>query len=256
MSQMLKNYKLTILIPCYNEEKGIGKVIDAIPHAFLSHLGYVTDVIVIDNNSTDKTAQVAKSKNVQVISETKKGKGNALITGFNALSDDTSFVVMLDGDNTYKAKEIPRLLEPLRSNFCDVVIGSRLGGKVKTNSLKLANRIANWGYTFLVRQFYGANTTDLLSGFVAWKKKVVDQLHPHLESEGFTIEMEMVTKMSKLGFEMYSVPITYDSREGYSKVDVFTDGIKVLHMLVKNLTWKPRNKPTEKLPLNSLSQSY
>jgi len=253
---MKNNHKITILIPCFNEEKGIGKVIDAIPYTFLSHMGLQIEVIVIDNNSTDKTANIAKEKNVRVIHELKKGKGHALKTGFTSISDDTTLVVMLDGDNTYKAKEIPRLIEPLISNFCDVVIGSRLGGKVKMNSLKLPNRIANWGYTFLVRQFYGANTTDLLSGFVAWKKRVVDHLHPHLESEGFTIEMEMVTKMSKLGFEMYSVPITYDSREGFSKVDVLTDGIKVLHMLIKNLTWKPRNKSSDKFPFNTLSQSY
>lgn len=252
---MKSSNKIAILIPCFNEEKGIGKVIDAIPYEFLSHLGFTTEVMVIDNNSTDKTASVARSKNARVIHESKKGKGNALKTGFSEISDDTTYVVMLDGDDTYKATEIPRLIEPLMSNFCDVVIGSRLGGKIKTNSLKLANRIANWGYTFLVRQFYGANTTDLLSGFVAWKKPVVKQLHPHLEADGFAIEMEMVTKMSRLGFEMYSVPITYDSREGYSKVDVFSDGLKVLHMLVKNLMWKPK-KISDKFPVNSLSRSY
>ncbi len=248
--------KLTILIPCYNEEKGIGKVIDAVPTAFLSQLGYLTEIIVIDNNSTDKTAYVARKRKVTVIREKKKGKGNALKTGFRAVSRNTDIVVMLDGDDTYKAHEIPRLIEPLISNFCDVVIGSRLGGKVKGNSLKLQNRIANWGYTFLVRQFYGANTTDLLSGFVAWKKEVVDQLHPHLESEGFAIEMEMITKMSKIGFEMYSVPITYDERVGQSKIEAFSDGFKILYTLIKNLTWKPEKQIPTKFPFKTFSESF
>lgn len=238
---MLKQ-KLTILIPCYNEEKGIGKVIDAIPIAALELLGFVTEIIVIDNNSKDKTAHIAKERNVIVIKEEKKGKGNAIITGFNAVSLDTQYVVMLDGDDTYKSKEIVRMIEPLLNNFCQVVVGSRLSGKIKKGSLRFRNRIANWTYTFLVRQFYKANVTDVLSGYFAWKKPVIDELKNHLESKGFEIEMEMITKMTKLGYEMYSVPITYDERVGQTKIQAMSDGIKILSMFFKNLTWSPNKR--------------
>lgn len=239
----MKHYKkIAILIPCHNEEKGIGRVIDAIPSGFLKQLGCIAEVIVINNNSTDKTVEVAKNRNAIVIHETKKGKGNALITGFNSLSSDTKFVIMLDGDNTYKPQEIPRLIEPLMNNFCDVIIGSRLSGKMKKNSLRLRNRVANWVYTFIVRHFYRANTTDVLSGFFAWKKEVIDKLTPYLESEGFEIEMEMITKMTKLGFEMYSVPITYDLREGETKIQALKDGLRILTVFVKNLTWSPKKR--------------
>ncbi len=251
---MKLNKKITILIPCHNEEKGIGRVIDDVPTKTLRRLGFTVEIIVINNNSTDRTYEIATQKGAIVIDEYKKGKGHAIIAGFKSISPDTTHVVMLDGDNTYKAHETLRLIEPLMHNFCDVIIGSRLGGKMRKNSLKFQNRVANWGYTFLVRQFYRANTTDVLSGFFAWKKEVIDKLIPYLESEGFEIEMEMIIKMTKLGFEIYSVPITYDEREGQSKIDAINDGLKILYMCIKNLRWSPKRNTVKYFKLNWLTE--
>ncbi len=241
----MKLKKITVLIPCYNEEKGIGKVIDSIPVSRLHRLGYNTDIIVIDNNCTDKTSSIAQSKGARVISEEKPGKGHAIRTGMNAVKPDTDYVVMMDGDNTYKGKEIPRLVEPLASNFCDVVVGSRLGGKIKSGSLRFTNRVANWAFTFFVRQIYRANVTDVLSGFFAWKHKALRDLLPHLESRGFAIEMEMITKMVKLKQEIYSVPITYEQREGESKIEAISDGLKIFNTLIQNLSWSPEKRSAQ-----------
>lgn len=246
--------KIAILIPCHNEEKGIGKVLDAIPIGRLKDLGFSIEVIVIDNNSTDNTARVAEGKGAVVIFEIKKGKGNTIKTGFACLKSDIDYVVMLDGDNTYKPNEIYRLIEPLDNDFCDAIIGSRLGGKTRKNSLKFQNRAANWFYTFLVRQFYRANITDVLSGYFAWKKEVLDKLGPHLESQGFEIEMEMITKMVRLGYEIYSVPITYDKREGNTKLESLKDGVRILSMFVKNLFWKPTKKKVPSLLFGGMPQ--
>lgn len=238
--------RLTILIPCYNEEKGIGKVIDSVPYGKLAQLGYQTDIIVINNNSSDQTMKVALEKGARVVTEKKQGKGNAIRTGFKNISSDTDYIVMLDGDNTYKSKEITRLLEPLENDFCDIVIGSRLEGKLSGDSLSLSHRLANWFFTFLVRRFYFVNTTDICSGYFAWKKKVVDDLSPHIKSDGFAIEAEMITKMAKLGYKIFSVPITYDRREGNSKLSPYLDGIKITWMLLKNMVWRPKEKTEEK----------
>jgi hypothetical protein len=108
--------------------------------------------------------------------------------------------------------------------------------------LSLSHRAANWFFTFLVRGLYLVNTTDICTGYFAWKKEVVDELSPHIKSKGFAIEAEMITKMAKLGFKIYSVPITYDKREGNSKLSPYHDGIKITWMLLKNLMWKPKNK--------------
>lgn len=234
--------KIAIIIPCHNEEEGIGKVLDKIPYQLLQRLGFKTKVIVIDNNSSDNTAEIARERNVTVIHESKKGKGNAIKTGFRHIDPDTKYVVMLDGDNTYNSLEIPRMIEPLASDFCDVIIGSRLGGKIQKNSLHFSNRMANWFYTFLVRNFYRANTTDVLSGYFAWKKKVIDDLLPHLTSEGFAIEMEMTAKIVKLGYQIYSVPITYNNREGQSKLNRLQDGKLILGSFIKNLLWFPQQE--------------
>ena len=231
--------KITILIPCYNEEKGIGKVISCVPKDKLKKLGYKFEILVIDNNSKDKTTKVAKSHGATVVFEEKQGKGHALVTGFKNVSDDTDYVVMLDGDNTYRPSEIDRLIEPLESGFCDVIIGSRLEGKRNGTALSFSHKLANWFFTFFVRIFYLVNTTDTCTGYFAWKKKVIDQLIPHIESDGFAIEAEMITKMAKLGYNIYSVPITYDHREGDSKLSPLIDGIKITWMMVKNLKWKP-----------------
>jgi len=231
--------KITILIPCYNEEKGVSKVIKEIPKSKFKKLGYDLSIVVIDNNSNDKTAKVAKKAGAKVLFEKKQGKGFALIKGFNSIDKKTDYVVMLDGDNTYKAKEMLRLIEPLENDFCDVIIGTRLAGKMDIKSMSLFNRSGNWLFTFLVRQFYCSNVTDVCTGYFAWKREVVEELRKHVESNGFSIEMEMIAKMSKLGYSIYSVPITYDHRAGTSSLRPVADGVSILHAWMRNLFWKP-----------------
>lgn len=234
--------KISILVPCYNEEKGIASVIKAVPTEKLKQFGFAAEVIVIDNNSTDKTAEICRTLGVRVVFEGKKGKGNAMRTGFRSISNDTDFVVMVDGDNTYKPAEIGRLIEPLNSGFCDVVLGSRLGGRISEGSMTMFNRLGNWVYSHLVRYFYGVNVTDVLTGYFAWKREVVERLLPHLESSGFAIEMEMVIKMARTNEEIYSVPISYDKRAGTTNLRPIYDGVRILWMFCKNLTWSPDEK--------------
>jgi len=235
----MKYKKITVVIPCRNEEKGIGKVIDEIPVKKLKLMGFITEILVVDSASTDNTAKIARKKGARVI-KSEAGKGNALRAGFKSISKDTDFVVMMDGDNTYKGYEIPRMIEPLDSGFCDVIIGSRLEGKMTSHSMSFSHRLVNWAWTFFVRHFYMANITDVCTGFFAWKRKVIKKLNGYIESPGFAIEAEMVTKMSKLGHEIYSVPITYEPRKGESKLAPIGDGLRISRMLIKNLRWKPK----------------
>ncbi len=235
----MKKEKIMILIPCHNEEQGIAKVMDSIPYHTLEMYGFEPKVLVIDNNSSDRTREVAESKGAHVIFEPAKGKGNAIRKAFKCIDSDTTYVVMLDGDNTYDAREMFRLIEPIKSGFCDVVVGSRLGGKVSKNAFKIQNRLANWIYTFLVRVFYNANVTDVLSGYFAWRRDVIVGMRDHLKSDGFSIEMEMISKLVKLNYSIYSVPITYNTREGETKIEFIKDGLKILFTLYRNLFWFP-----------------
>jgi len=239
---MAKKFKkITVVIPCNNEQAGIEKVIKDIPKKRLKKLGFKTEIIVIDNNSNDKTAKIAKKLGARIIFEPKQGKGNAIRTGFRNISKDTDFVVMLDGDNTYKPYEMLRLIEPLDSGFCDVIIGSRLEGKMNGHAMSFSHKFVNWAWTFFVRHFYGANVTDTCTGYFAWTAKAIKKLNGYIKSEGFAIETEMITKMAKMKYKIYSVPITYDPRNGkeHSKLHPVRDGLKISWMLIKNLSWKP-----------------
>jgi hypothetical protein len=98
-----------------------------------------------------------------------------------------------------------------------------------------------------VRVFYRANVTDVLTGYFAWKKEVIDELHPYLVSQGFAIEMEMITKMARMGCEVYSVPISYHPRSGETNLRPFYDGYRILKMFFRNLPWRPdADEPEER----------
>jgi dolichol-phosphate mannosyltransferase len=236
--------KITLMIPCYNEEKGIGKVIDGIPLKKLKQHCFKIEVLVIDNNCKDNTAKIAKKKGAKVIVESNQGKGNAIKAGFQNIPKDTDYVVMLDGDDTYKTHEILRLIEPLESGFCDVVIGSRLEGKMVGHAMSRSHRLANWLFTFLTRFLYGANVTDTCTGYFAWTKNALDILDNHIKSKGFAIESEMISKMARLKLRVFSVPITYDPRHGETKSNLrpTKDAMRIIGMLIKNRTWKPEKE--------------
>jgi len=231
--------KITALIPCYNEENGISSVIKNFPRDEIRARGYDLDIVVIDNNSSDTTAVIARGHGVTVLHEPNKGKGNAMCLGFRTISATTDYVVMLDGDATYRSDEILRLIEPLDSGFCSVVIGSRLAGRIMEGSMSAFNRLGNWIYSHLVRYFYRVNVTDVLTGYFAWKREALERLRPHITSTGFAIEMEMVIKMARLGEEISCVPISYHARAGETKISPIYDGARILWMFTKNLGWRP-----------------
>ena len=236
-------HQVSVIIPCYNEEATIAKVLKGFHKGMLAKEAFQFDLIVVDNNSTDRTAKIAKQAGARVISEPQKGKGNALRTGFQNISPDAEYIVMIDGDDTYRPEEVLRMLEPLYNDFCDVVVGSRLGGNIHGQAMNVLNRGGNWLYTHLVRVIYRLNVTDVLSGYFAWKRSVVDELAPHLHARGFAIEMEMITKMSRMRLRVYSVPISYHQRGGISNLRPFHDGLRILHTFSKNLKWHYPEKP-------------
>jgi dolichol-phosphate mannosyltransferase len=237
-----KRHVVSVIIPCHNEAASIANVLKGFHKGMLGKESFHFDLVVVDNNSTDDTAKIAEQAGARVIKETHKGKGNALRTGFRAIDPDAEYIVMIDGDDTYRPEEVMRLLEPLHSDFCDVVIGSRLGGKIHGEAMNTLNRGGNWLYTHLVRVIYRLNVTDVLSGYFAWRREVIDELVPHLHSNGFAIEMEMITKMSRMRCRVYSVPISYHQRGGISNLRPFHDGIRILSTFSKNIRW---NYPRE-----------
>lgn len=245
--------KITVLIPCFNEAASIAAVINSFPLGRLRKHGLEMEILVIDNNSTDATAAVAKNNGAKVIHEERQGKGYAIRTGFLNIPADTDYVLMLDGDASYRPEEALRMVEPLQSGFCNVVIGSRLHGKMKQQSMPLFNRMGNWIFSHLVKYVYKVNVTDVLTGYFAWNHQTIKNLHPHLTSSGFVIEMEMITKLARMGEEIYSVPISYHPREGESSLRPVSDGLRILRMFMRNIFWQPRFE-MKKLAKNELNR--
>lgn len=112
--------------------------------------------------------------------------------------------------------------------------------------MRTLNRVGNWMYTHLVRIAYRVNVTDVLTGYFAWNAEAVRKLRPHLKSDGFAVEMEMITKMARLGEEIYSMPISYSARVGESNLRPFRDGLRILWMFSKNYLWSPRKEKNTK----------
>ena len=230
---------VTVVIPCYNEAENIEQVITGFHASELVKESFDFDILVVDNNSSDGTADIARQAGARVITEKQQGKGYAMRTGFRNIHPEAMYVVMLDGDCTYRPEEALRMLEPLHHNFCEVVIGSRLGGKMYDHSMRFGNRGFNWLCVHIVRLFYRANVTDVLSGYYAWRRDVIESLVPQLNASGFALEMEMITKMARMKFDMYSVPISYHQRLAGASIR-WWDSLPILKMFVRNLVWTPR----------------
>lgn len=224
---MFKGKKICVVVPCLNEEKGIRKVVNHMP-------GYVDRIVVVDNNSTDKTARVAKELGALVLHEPKRGKGYAIQNFIKWLRKHPNFdfVVMLDGDYTYNPKEKHRVLEPLVSGQADVVMGSRLGGTLKENSMHRINWLGNKMLTLTAQVLYfNFEMSDLCTGYWAFKSSVLKNLR--INSNSFDLEADMYSKARRKGHRIVSVPITYGTRVGNEKLRV-AHGFGILKKLAEN----------------------
>jgi dolichol-phosphate mannosyltransferase len=218
----MKPYSVSIIIPALNEKLTIGKVIDEIPKEDLQKVGYGVEIVVVDNNSTDGTAEIAKEKGVKVIVESIKGKGRAVRAGFKSVGGD--FIFILDADYTYPATYIPRMLEFLREG-CDVVIGSRLKGQMKEGAMSRMNLVGNRFLSFIANILYGTRISDLCTGYWGFTRRVIEDTE--LYAEGFELEAAMFAEIAKKGYSIAEVPICYRRRMTPPKLNSLKDGFKI-----------------------------
>ena len=214
--------KIAILIPCYNEELTIKKVVQD----FKKELPQA-NVYVYDNNSTDNTFEVAKQAGAIVKKELRQGKGNVIRSMFRDI--DADIYVMVDGDDTYPAEFVHSLIEPILNKEADMVIADRhSSGSYDKENKRLFHSFGNKLVKNLINMLYKSDLNDILSGYRAFNKYFVKNF-PVL-SEGFEIETEMTIHALDKRFLIKEIPIEYRDRpEGsYSKLNTFSDGIKVI----------------------------
>jgi glycosyltransferase involved in cell wall biosynthesis len=228
--------KIKVIIPAYNEEDSIAKVINDIPTI-------VDEIIVISNNSTDKTEENAANAGATVLKESKRGYGYACLKGMDyiastSLSDQekkSTIVVFLDGDYSDYPEQLTELVAPIINDNIDLVIGSRVKELRETGSMTPQQVFGNWLATFLMNIFFGAKFTDL-GPFRAIKYQKLLQLKMEDKTYGWTVEMQL--KAIKQHFSYKEVPMKYRNRIGISKVSgtlkgSILAGVKILGWIFK-----------------------
>lgn len=222
--------KVTVIIPAFNEEQSIGKVINDIPKEIVQH------TIVVNNGSTDNTVKVATEAGAIVLTENHKGYGWACLKGIEESKKlNTDIVVFLDGDYSDYPEEIPDVIRPILEEDYDMVIGSRVLGKREKGSLTPQQVFGNWLATKLIRLFYGAKFTDL-GPFRSIKSTSLEKLKMTDKTYGWTIEMQIKAAKQKMKF--CEVPVNYKKRIGVSKVSgtvkgTVLAGIKIIFAVFK-----------------------
>ncbi|GAB2614533.1 glycosyltransferase family 2 protein [Belliella aquatica] len=222
---------IDVIIPAFNEEDSIGKVIRDIPTI-------VRHVVVANNGSSDTTKKVAEAAGAIVLDEPQKGYGKACLTAMDYLSkveEQADIVVFLDGDYSDYPEQLLDLIKPIIEADYDMVIGSRALGKREGGSMTLPQVFGNWLATTLMRWIYKTNYTDL-GPFRAIKWDQLKALGMVDENYGWTIEMQI--KAAQSGLKTTEIPVDYRKRIGVSKVSgtvkgVFGAGYKILWTIYK-----------------------
>ena len=220
--------KVSVIIPAFNEESSIGRVLDALPQHNLH------EIIVVNNASTDRTAEVAREHGARVVDEMRRGYGQACLTGIAHL-DDPDIVVFLDGDFSDYPEEIVGLLAPIESGSADFVLGSRMILAGSRRALLPQARYGNRLAAFLIRFLFQHRYTDL-GPFRAIRYDSLKKLEMQDTNFGWTVEMQIKAVRHKL--RIMEIPVKYRDRIGVSKITgtvsgTFRAGTKIIYTIFK-----------------------
>mgnify|MGYP003624576017 FL=1 len=222
---------IKVIIPAYNEADSIAHVIKEIPDT-------VSEIIVVNNNSSDHTVENAQNAGATVLTENRKGYGYACLHGLNYISKQSKtpdIIVFIDGDYSDYPEELSKIVAPILNDDIDFVVGSRVENLREEGSMTPQQIFGNWLATFLMKLFFSANFTDL-GPFRAIKYDKLMALNMEDKTYGWTVEMQL--KVLKNKFTYTEVPVRYKKRIGISKVSgtvkgsIFA-GIKILSWIFK-----------------------
>ncbi len=224
--------KIIVIIPAFNEEKSIAKVVEEIPENLIS------EIIVVNNGSTDKTAEAAGKTKATVLNEPRPGYGNACLKGIDYCKRQNSqpdIIVFLDGDYSDYPEEMGTLVKPILENKADLVIGSRALGIKEKGSMTPQQIFGNWLATRLLKLFFKVRFTDL-GPFRAIRFSALLDLNMQDKTYGWTVEMQLKSAKQKL--RCVEVPVRYRKRIGVSKISgtvkgTIMAGYKILYTLFK-----------------------
>ena len=222
---------VSVIIPALNEEEPIGDVVRA-----ALATGIPGEVIVVDNGSTDRTAERARQAGAAVAAEPQRGYGRACRAGVNAISSDCEIIVFLDGDGSDCPEFMSQLVQPIMANTHDFVIGSRTRGKREPGSMNFTQIASGYLAGFLLRLLYGVRFTDM-SPFRAIRPATLRQLEMRERTYGWNLEMQM--RAARAGLRILEIPVSHRCRTGgQSKVSgtlrgTFVAGTRIIATLLR-----------------------
>ncbi len=216
--------RIAVLIPCFNEEAAVGTVVGDFARALPS-----ASIYVYDNNSSDRTVEVARTAGAEVRSERRQGKGNVVRRMFADI--DADIYVLVDGDATYDAPSASRMIDKLVSEHLDMVVGQRVD-QVQA-AYRAGHRTGNWMLTSFLSSVFGQAFNDILSGYRVFSRRFVKSF-PVL-SDGFEIETEFTVHALELMLPVAEMATPYYARpEGsFSKLNTWRDGFRILNTILK-----------------------
>ncbi len=223
-----------VIIPAFNEQNGVGNVIRDIPKDIIS------EVIVVNNASTDETETVATEAGATVLKEDTKGYGRACLKGIEYVKssvDKVDIIVFIDADYSDYPEEMTELIKPIVEDKADLVIGSRALGNLERGAMTPQQLFGNWLATTLLKLFYGVKFTDL-GPFRAIRYDTLMALEMQDKTYGWTVEMQL--KAAKQHFKCIEVPVAYRKRIGFSKISgtvkgTIMAGYKIIWTIFKYL---------------------
>jgi len=219
---MYRDLKISVVIPCYNEEEGVAHVMRSLPES-------VDEVVVVDNNSTDKTAEVAASLGARVVPEKKKGYGAAYKAGLPVVTGDIT--VTLDGDGTYPSEQIEEVVDYLVDKDLDFVSASRFPLQ-NPEAMTFSSKVGNMILTVAMLVLYGKDIKDSQSGMWIYRSKVYPMMKLTSDGMPFSEEIKIeAIRVKSIRFGEYHV--NYHQRIGEVKLEKWRDGFKNLWFLVK-----------------------
>ena len=221
---------ISVIIPVFNEESSIGRVLDDLPQEKLK------EIIVVDNACTDNTAEVAQKHGARVVEETRRGYGSACLKGISELNG-TDIIVFVDGDYSDYPEELEKLVEPIKTGEADFVLGSRMILPDSRAALLPQAKYGNQLATYLIILFFGYRFTDL-GPFRAIRYESLKQLSMVDNDFGWTVEMQI--KAVKHGLRIKEIPVHYRKRIGISKITgtisgTIRAGVKIIYTIFKYL---------------------
>ena len=222
--------KISIVIPALNEEGIVGKTVNLVPLDKLKDIGLETEIIVVDNNSTDNTAQEALSAGAIVVHESNRGYGNAYIRGFQETTGD--IIVMVDADGSHPLEMMYELISPIIHEDFEMVVGFRMNELMEEGAMpRLHKYIGNPMLTSILNFLFKTDFTDTHCGMRAITKKSLDKLD--LESPGMEFALEMLIDASQKNLKITEIPIKLRKREaGETKLRSFRDGWRHLSFMI------------------------